>query len=618
MKIKDKIGGIGQKITSTVFFVATFVYLLYLYSKMKYLPILLVAMLIILPVAVNFFLHLFACKFNSEEPKKPEFEEGTKKLKKFFSSVKYGRKKFAYSFKVLYNKIHKVLQLIFVVLAFAGIELWFILMIPKFTSVANYTALTFLQPIIFGLMFVAAIIVDKWIKHSEPKNERTGAFFHNMRVTFYLTKLSLLLLIAATTIKLLGFYDLQKYLYYAVIGIFYYASAFILISIVVSVLKKEILDKPKLIILLPFAGKDEGDLSVIGFLENNTGITMRGLWSMKLIKKIIPYTVIAVAALFWVSTGIVQVEANQEAVVYRLGVLQDETLKPGLHFTLPAPIDKVEYYNTSVVNSVVVGYEPKEGSDNLWNATHGANEHKLLLGDGNELVSINLRVEYKIKDLKTYVKVNKSPDSMISAHAYNLITQKVIKSDMQTLLGIDRNTFSATIKNELITALEKDNVGVEVVDVFMESIHPPLLKVSINGEETSVAAYYQRVVSAFIKKDTLIIDGQAEADGILVVAQKDANTTVSSAVIKKENMIAAAKSEVSNFMASVKADDSYSDSYRYYKYLDALSKAYGKNTLVIVGDGIDTSKLYFGNFVGGNAVNSGTGDNTANGTESGT
>ena len=70
MKIKDKIGGIGQKITSTVFFVATFVYLLYLYSKMKYLPILLVAMLIILPVAVNFFLHLFACKFNSEEPKK--------------------------------------------------------------------------------------------------------------------------------------------------------------------------------------------------------------------------------------------------------------------------------------------------------------------------------------------------------------------------------------------------------------------------------------------------------------------------------------------------------------------------------------------------------------------
>ena len=105
-----------------------------------------------------------------------------------------------------------------------------------------------------------------------------------------------------------------------------------------------LLRQTAIIVLLPFAGKDKNDLSVLSFLENNTGITMRGLWSMRLIKQIVPYTIISVAALFWVSTGIVQVEANQEAVVYRLGVLQEETLKPGLHFTLPAPFDKVEYY----------------------------------------------------------------------------------------------------------------------------------------------------------------------------------------------------------------------------------------------------------------------------------
>jgi hypothetical protein len=132
-----------------------------------------------------------------------------------------------------------------------------------------------------------------------------------------------LLLTIATVIKLLNFGELQKYLYYALIVVFYYASVLMLISLVVCFIKKELTEKPKIIIPLPFAGKDKNDLSVLSFLENNTGITMRGLWSMKLIKQIVPYTVIAVAALFWLSTGIVQVESYQEATVYRMGVLQE-------------------------------------------------------------------------------------------------------------------------------------------------------------------------------------------------------------------------------------------------------------------------------------------------------
>jgi hypothetical protein len=52
-------------------------------------------------------------------------------------------------------------------------------------------------------------------------------------------------------------------------------------------------------------------------------------------------------------------------------------------------------------------------------------------------------------------------------------------------------------------------------------------------------------------------------------------------------------------MASVEANNANKDAYQYYKYLDALSQAYGKSTLILVGDGVDTSKIYFGNFANG-------------------
>jgi hypothetical protein len=66
-------------------------------------------------------------------------------------------------------------------------------------------------------------------------------------------------------------------------------------------------------------------------------------------------------------------------------------------------------------------------------------------------------------------------------------------------------------------------------------------------------------------------------------------------------------------MASVEANNTNKDSYQYYKYLNALSQAYGKSNLILVGDGVDTSKIYFGNISNG-AILGGANGNTQNST----
>ena len=602
MKLNNKIGGAAQKIISTVFFLVTFICLLYLYLTVKYLPFFMASIIVMMPVAVNIFLHLFACKIPFSKPIKKTFEDDVKKSKRIFSSVGYAIKLAAYGISAAYNKSHKILQIIFALGAFAGFQIAFGMMILKLTSL--YNPLNFLYPIIFAILFVVSIIIDKWIKHSEAENARTEAFFHNSRVFFYLTRLSLLLLTIATVIKLLNFGELQKYLYYALIVVFYYASVLMLISLVVCFIKKELTEKPKIIIPLPFAGKDKNDLSVLSFLENNTGITMRGLWSMKLIKQIVPYTVIAVAALFWLSTGIVQVESYQEATVYRMGILREETLKPGLHLVLPAPFDKVEYYDTQKVNKVSIGYVAKEDTDNLWTGTHGSSEHKLLLGGGNELVSINLKIEYKISDLRAYVTKSATPASVLEAHAYDLITQRVIVTDLESLLAVDRGAFTSNFKKDLEEGLSDHDIGIEIVSVVMESIHPPL----------EIASIYQGVIGAEIQAEEIIRKAENAATVTLTNAQATKESTINKATAENHTKVAGATSSVSEFMASVEANNTNKDSYQYYKYLNALSQAYGKSNLILVGDGVDTSKINFGNISNG-AILGGANGNTQNSTD---
>ena len=81
-----------------------------------------------------------------------------------------------------------------------------------------------------------------------------------------------------------------------------------------------------------------------------------------------------------------------------------DVLEPGLHFTLPYPLDKTEICNTKTIHKITIGYKSVENVDNVWTKDHGDSEYKLLLGSGNELVSLNLRIEYRISDLKKYLQ----------------------------------------------------------------------------------------------------------------------------------------------------------------------------------------------------------------------
>ena len=454
----------------------------------------------------------------------------------------------------------------------------------RMTSVYNVGAMITVALLVF---FVLSVIFDKWCKHICCSDAYFGAAIRNLRSVFGVARVSILLTLLVIVIRLLGFYELQKWLVVALSVIFLYETLFLLLSLCVRTLRRELTEKPDLTIPLPGLLGASNDLGVLSYLEENTGITMRSLWSMRFIKMILPYTVIFGCLILWISTGLIQIESHQQGAVYRFGQLREKPLEPGIHLTLPWPMDRVGVYDTDTVKKITVGYRSTEAGDNTWTGNHGNSEYKLLLGSGDEVISINLRLEYRISNLVDYLRTSASPDKLLEAKAYELVIDHTISSDLETLLAVDRSAFAADFFEDLTRTLEPYHAGIEVVSVVLESIHPPV----------EIASVYQGVVSAEIQAQRLLYEAEGKAAVTLADAQAAYDSSVSLATSAQYSQVAQARADVAEFMASVSADQNYSNTYRYYKYMTALKSAYGNVRLIIVGDGVDSSNLYLGSLL---------------------
>ena len=439
------------------------------------------------------------------------------------------------------------------------------------------------------LLFVVLVIVERICKYAEDEDNFSKAVNENTRIFTKLLCLQTLLSVAYVIYTTLKLVNIQTYVAYVYVAAFYYFVVFITLSLVVVAIRKEFCKCPYLSVPLPMIRRKgiEGRQGFIDYLESNTGISMRSLWSVKYVKQIAPMIVFLSAIFLWLSTCVVQVESYQQAAVYRIGVLQDKMLKPGIHLVLPYPLDKVEVYDTEKVQKITIGYRSEESGDNIWTGNHGNSEHKLLLGSGDEVVSINLRLEYKISDLEKYLETTAQPVSHMEAMAYELVTDQTIASDLNTLLSIDRDVFAANFQKELSKQLEERNLGLEVVSVVLESIHPPV----------EIAEVYQKLISAEIDAQKYLYYAEGNANAKIAGAELEANGLVGTAKVENAQKTAKAQSESVVFSASAEAYRTHHDAYTYYKRLAAIRESYKNAKLIILGDGIQESMLYFGKIV---------------------
>ena len=375
--------------------------------------------------------------------------------------------------------------------------------------------------------------------------------------------------IAASSALNINILPVLKWVYCIV---FVYIILSIAFDIFISIFKKNILgDFNYTLIPRLFDAKDQKD-SFFDSQELRQTFSLKSLYTIKYALKIFPAVIFSLGFVLFLATTMFVVQPHQQALVYRLGKLNSfSAVSEGLHFKLPWPFDIAEIHDVHRVNSMQIGYASSHTVNYLWTRAHDGGENLMLTGDGNEMVAVNIKINYKISDLYKYVTTSSNPEEILRAAAYEELMYRTVNITLDEFLSVDRISLSSSLLEELSRFCESKDLGLSVLQVIIESIHPPV----------DIAAIYQRVVSAFILKNEIIIAAETEAQENIIRAQQESRTIVNNAIANKHARVSEAQKEMAVYSAAMEAYARNPASLELTKYLDTYEKIIGGSKVYV-------------------------------------
>ncbi len=338
-----------------------------------------------------------------------------------------------------------------------------------------------------------------------------------------------------------------------------YITVALAVDLIIALLKGDLLGEVDYPIL---PSKEKGQ-DVLESDDVKARFSLKSLWSIQYAVRLLPGIALAVGGVLLVSTMFYVVQPGEQAALYRFGTIdRDAIMDPGLHVKLPWPIDKVDVYDVDSVTTVRIGYDNPTGTDYLWTMSHGGEEYPLLTGNGNEVVAVNIKLAYKIGDLYSFVNTATDPEAVISAAAYESIMRRTINTTLDAFLSVDRASLSLDLKSELAEFSREAQLGIEVVDVIIENIHPPV----------DVADVYQAVITASVDKQTLITQATATALEDLNYAMYYKEQLINDALKKQAEAVGAATGEMAYYYAAMEAYKVNPECFKLTQFINVQAK----------------------------------------------
>lgn len=220
--------------------------------------------------------------------------------------------------------------------------------------------------------------------------------------------------------------------------------------------------------------------------------------------------ILGAAVLVWFASGFYVVDQQQQGVVLRLGVLQEDLRRPGLNWN-PRFIDQVELVNVTQVNEI--------------------SQQSQMLTEDENLVVVDLEVQYRVADPKKYVVEIRDPVVSLQHAAESALRHVVGSSNMDSVITEGRELVADTVQVRLQRLLdEKYLAGILVSKVIINNAGPPAsvqdafddvqrAKEDENRFKNEAEAYRERVVREASGEAEQII---AEAEGYAAEVEEQA------------------------------------------------------------------------------------------------
>jgi membrane protease subunit HflK len=275
----------------------------------------------------------------------------------------------------------------------------------------------------------------------------------------------------------------------------------------------------------------------------------------------------AIVVLVWLASGIYIVDAGRQGVVMRFGAFSEVT-PPGPHWRIPYPVEQVEVVDVEQRRFVEIGYR----SGAAGQAVVAVPREALMLTEDENIVNIQLAVQYQVSDPRQYLFDVRDPDGVLKQVAESAIREVIGKSEMDFVLKEGRAQVVADIKSLMQKTLDSYKAGLLVSDVNLQDAQPP--------EE--VQAAFSDAIKAREDKERLKNEAQAYSNDVIPRARGAAARQIQEADGYKESLIAKAEGEASRFSQLLTEYKKAPEVTRKRLYLETMESVLGKSSKVLV------------------------------------
>jgi membrane protease subunit HflK len=211
-----------------------------------------------------------------------------------------------------------------------------------------------------------------------------------------------------------------------------------------------------------------------------------------------PVVIVLLLAVYYAATGIHLVEAKEKAVVKFFGEYS-RTLDPGLHFTMPFPVETVDIENVEGIRAV--------------NIPASDGQAKLILTGDQNLVDLNYVVRWNIKNLADFKFRLAEPAETVDEVAEAAMRASVAEKTLdETFTGAGRSAIELAVRERMQETLDAYGAGINVLGVNIEKADPP----------SDVVAAFRDVSVAEQDADKARNDARGYAQATIEVAMGEA------------------------------------------------------------------------------------------------
>ncbi len=208
----------------------------------------------------------------------------------------------------------------------------------------------------------------------------------------------------------------------------------------------------------------------------------------------IKFAIFGVLALWLIFTTMHRIAPEERGVVTRLG-RYSHTLAPGVGFTLPSPIDRVQKVDVENIREINLG---------------SASEETLMLTGDQNIIDIAYQVRWNIRDPELYLFELAQPEETIKQVAESAMRQVVANVSLQGAIGNQRGIIEARVTEEMQQTLNAYRSGVDIQGVAIRQADPPA---AVNDAFKEVTAAQQEAESYVNQANAYALQLKQKAQG---------------------------------------------------------------------------------------------------------